>query len=302
MPAQAACRADAVGLSDALMETALAPLPSRRSIAVSRLRISLLYLWRHGRLPDLDQPQTFTEHVQYRKLHHHDIRMPPLADKVRSKEIVADRIGAQWVIPTVWHGAELPLRPDWPIPFVVKARHGCNQSAFVFSADTNWERVRRMAAGWMTSDYGYWLDEWIYPHIPRGLLVEPFIGEGHQLPIDYKFYVFAGRVEYVQVHLDRAGRHRWILMDRDWRRVSSLTTDSDPLPPSQLAQMIKAAEELSQDFDFVRVDLYEVGGHPYFGEMTFYPGSGLDRFDPVSLDGIIGSHWIRAKSGVTTAA
>lgn len=294
--------ANNTALSRAQMETALTPLPSWRRIAISRFRISLLYLWRHGRLPDLDYPQTFTEHVQYRKLNDHDIRMPPLADKIRSKEIVADRIGTEWVIPTLWHGTELPLRPDWPTPFVVKARHGCNQSAFVFSADTDWERIRRKAARWMTGDYGYWLDEWIYPHIPRGLLVEPFIGEGQRLPVDYKFYVFAGRVEYVQVHLDRAGRHRWILFDRHSRRVSSPTNDADPAPPLHLAKMIEAAEELGRGFDFVRVDLYEVGGHPYFGEMTFYPGSGLDPFDPVSLDGVIGAHWTRAKSGIAAAA
>lgn len=280
------------------MQTALAPLPSRRRIALSRLRISLLYLWRHGRLPDLDHPLRFTEHVQHRKLYDHNILMPPLADKLKAKEIVAERIGAQWVIPTFWHGTELPVLPDWLTPFVVKARHGCNQSAFVFSADTNWPRIRRKTARWMAGDYGFWLDEWIYPHIPRGLLVEPFIGEDHQLPIDYKFYVFAGRVEYVQVHLDRAGRHRWILLDRHWRRMSSHTTDSDPPPPEQLAKMIEAAEELSRGFDFVRIDLYEVGGHPYFGEMTFYPGSGLDPFDPVSLDHLIGAHWTCAKSGI----
>lgn len=284
------------------METALIPLPSWQSIAVSRFRVSLLYLWRHRRLLDLDHPQTFTEHVQHRKLFGHDIRMPPLADKVRSKEIVADRIGADWIIPTLWHGTELPLRPDWPTPFVVKARHGCNQSAFVFSADTNWERIRHKAARWMTGDYGTWLDEWIYPHIPRGLLIEPFIGKGQRLPVDYKFYVFAGRVEYVQVHLDRAGRHRWILLDRDWRRVSSPTSDADPASPDHLAEMIEAAEELGRSFDFVRVDLYEVGGHPYFGEMTFYPGSGLDPFDPVSLDRVIGAHWTRAQSSITAAA
>ncbi len=284
------------------METALAPLPSRRNVTVIRFRIALLYLWRHGRLPDIDCPQTFTEHVQYRKLYDHDIRMPPLADKVRSKEIVADRIGAEWIIPTLWHGTELPLRPQWPTPFVVKARHGCNQSAFVFSRAANWERIRRKAGRWMAGDYGYWFDEWIYPHIPRGILVEPFIGEGDQLPIDYKFYVFAGRVEYIQVHLDRAGRHRWILFDRNWQRVSSPSQDADPLPPVHLPQMTEAAEELGRGFDFVRVDLYEVGGHPYFGEMTFYPGSGLDPFDPVSLDAVIGEHWTRAKSGIRRAA
>ncbi|MEP7350162.1 MAG: ATP-grasp fold amidoligase family protein [Sphingorhabdus sp.] len=271
---------------------------------VSRLacaRISLIYFWRHGRLPDLANPATFTELVQWRKLHDRDPRFPVFADKLTSKAIVADRIGPEWVIPTYWHGTELPVEPEWKPPFVVKARHGCNQSIFVFTGRENWRDVRRKSRRWMRNDYGFWLDEWLYRQIPRGILVEPFIGNSAKLPIDYKFYVFGGRVEFIQVHLDRAGRHRWILFDRLWQRVSAPSAD-DPAPPSTVVQMISAAEELGREFDYVRVDLYEVNGKPYFGEMTFYPGSGYDRFDPVSLDAVIGKYWLRAKRPENTAS
>jgi hypothetical protein len=146
----------------------------------------------------------------------------------------------------------------------------------------------------MRSDYGYWLDEDLYAHIPRGLIVEPFMGQPPALPIDYKFYVFGGRVDYVQVHLGRGGRHRWILLDRAWRRVSAASADPDPIAPAALSRMIAAAEALAEGTDFLRVDLYEIEGRPLFGEMTFYPGSGLDRFDPVSLDHELGARWLRA--------
>jgi hypothetical protein len=147
--------------------------------------------------------------------------------------------------------------------------------------------------------YGRWLDEWHYARIPRGILAEPFVGRGTQLPVDYKFYVFGGRAEYVQVHLGRGTDHRWILFDRAWQRVSAPTRDADPPPPRSFAAMVAAAEELGRGFEFVRVDLYEVDDRPLFGEMTFLPGSGLDRFNPVSLDGIIGAHWLRARSDLT---
>lgn len=261
-----------------------------------RLRINLTYYWRHGRWPDIDNPQTFTEHVQHRKLFDHDIRMSQLADKVLAKKIVADRIGTEWIIPTLWHGNVLPEKPLWPAPFVVKSRHGCNQSAFVWDDKPDWNAIRRNAMGWMAQRYGVWLDEWIYSRIERGILVEPFVGEGRTLPVDYKFYVFGGRVQFVQVHLGRGDRHRWILFDRSWRRVSAATSDADPPAPQTLQQMIDAAEVLGTGFDFIRADLYEVGGRPLFGEVSFYPGSGLDRFDPVSLDLIIGRHWTEAKS------
>jgi hypothetical protein len=278
------------------MESTIISYRSRQRTAVSRLRIGLTYYWRHGRWPDIDNPQTFTEHVQHCKLFDHDIRMPQLADKVLAKQIVADRLGPEWIIPTLWHGNILPEKLLWPAPFVVKSRHGCNQTAFVWHEQTNWDAIRRKAKRWMSQQYGVWLDEWIYSRIERGILVEPFVGEGRTPPVDYKFYVFCGRVQFVQVHLGRGGRHRWILFDRDWRRVSAVTNDADPQAPQNLPQMIEAAEVLGTGFDFVRVDLYEVGGRPLFGEISFYPGSGLDPFDPVSLDLVIGRHWTEAKA------
>ena len=146
----------------------------------------------------------------------------------------------------------------------------------------------------MKLSYGRLLDEWLYAQIPRGILVEPFIGELDTVPVDYKIYTFGGRATHVQVHLDRENDHRWLLFDRNWNRVSEPTQDPDPAPPQSLANMLGAAEVLGNGFDFVRCDFYEVSGKPLFGEMTFYPGSGLDKFHPIALDSVLGSHWLAA--------
>lgn len=267
----------------------LGPASGGRSLDRAGIRLS--YWWRHGRLPNLDEPRLFTEWVQHRKLNDRDPRLPVLADKVAVKAWVAARLGPEWVIPTLWHGTVLPSVAVWPAPFVVKARHGCNQTRFVFADRDDWRRVRRAAARWMKGRYGGWLSEWLYSHIPPGLLVEPFAGTGATLPIDYKFFVFGGRVEYVQVHLGRGAQHRWIVFDRDWRRLSAPSADPDPARPNALTRMMAAAETLGHGFTFVRVDLYDGANGPLFGEMTFYPGSGLDRFDPVSLDARMGRDW-----------
>ena len=147
---------------------------------------------------------------------------------------------------------------------------------------------------WVKRPYGRWLDEWLYGQIPRGLLIEPFVGTQGELPIDYKIFVFGGRATYVQVHLEREKRHRWIVFDRNWSRVSATTVDADPACPKSLDRMLGAAETLARGFDFVRCDFYEVDGTPLFGEMTFYPGSGLDKFNPVALDTVFGQHWLDA--------
>ncbi|GGE94832.1 ATP-grasp fold amidoligase family protein [Sphingomonas prati] len=259
----------------------------------ARLRIGLTYLWRHGRLPNLTDPGLFSELVQVRKLREHDPRMPVLADKVGVKAIVASRLGREWVVPLLWSGSELPAQFPATGRVVVKARHGCNQNAFVGDG-RDWAKARSRSAKWMSGAYGWWLDEWLYAHIPSGLLVEPFIGGGSDLPVDYKLFVFGGRVTHVQVHLDRARRHRWIVYDRDWCPIAN---DVPIMPrPTALAAMIAAAEELSTGFDFVRVDFYQPGEQPLFGEISFYPGSGLEPFDPPELDRAFGRLWLEARA------
>ena len=262
--------------------------------SLAKLRIAICYLVRHQRLISFENPKAFNELVQRRKLNGRDPRMAILADKVAVKAFVAASLGPEWVTPTLWHGTDLPAMPDWPLPFVVKSRHGCNQNAFFPDKVADWPKVRRRARRWMKRAYGVLLDEWLYRQIPRGILVEPFIGDPCTLPIDYKIFTYGGRATHVQVHLDRENHHRWIVFDRNWRRVSAPTADPDPTPPHSLAKMLGAAEKLGCDFDFVRCDFYEVSGKPLFGEMTFYPGSGLGKFHPVSLDLVMGNLWLAA--------
>ena len=112
------------------------------------------------------------------------------------------------------------------------------------------------------------------------------------LPVDYKIYVFGGQATHVQVHLDRGGRHRWVLHDRNWQQL--VACDDRPAAPASLAAMIEAAETLARDTAFLPVDFYEVDGRPRFGEFCLYPGSGFDPFaaDWINLE--LGRLWLQA--------
>ncbi|MWV27060.1 ATP-grasp fold amidoligase family protein [Aurantiacibacter rhizosphaerae] len=259
----------------------------------SKVRIALTYAWRHGRFPNLRNPTRFSELVQQRKLVDRDPAMTMLANKVAVKSHVRRALGDEWVIDTYWSGATLPDQPHWPYPFILKAAHGCNQNV-VCHEPADWDAARQKAIQWTARPYGLWLDEWAYRDIPRGYIVEPFLGERGRLPVDYKIYVFGGIATFVQVHLDRAAHHRWILYDRSWRQISMLGEREQPAPAC-LHAMMDAAEVMAKGFDFARVDFYEIDGAPKFGEVTFYPGSGLDPFDPPYLDAIIGEHWLAAR-------
>ena len=96
----------------------------------------------------------------------------------------------------------------------------------------------------------------------------------------------------IQVHLDRQSDHRWILFDPQWNQLSRLNDVDLPPAPESLAKMLDSAEKIAPRFDFARIDFYEIAGEPKFGEVTFYPGSGLDPFDPPELDLAIGARWL----------
>ncbi|WP_379923444.1 ATP-grasp fold amidoligase family protein [Erythrobacter sp. R86502] len=258
----------------------------------ARLRVRLTYLWRHGRLPNLGNPTRFTELIQRRKLLDRDPRMGLYVNKVTAKAAAARLFGENWIIPTIWTGNSLPENPDWTFPFILKASHGCNQNAVCYDA-SDYQIARRRASKWADKPYGLWLDEWAYRDIPRGFIVEPFLGNRAALPVDYKIYVFGGVAAFIQVHVDRVKNHRWVLYDRRWNQISKF--DEAPVTaPTSLDRMVANAERIASPFDFARVDFYEIDGMPKFGEVTFYPGSGLDRFDPEELDALIGSRWAEA--------
>lgn len=277
-------------------------LPEKQSMPVTtglrsilkRTRIRLLYAWRHRRLPDLTHPVLFTELVQMRKLKGRNKALSSLIDKVQVKKYVTQKLGRDWIIPTRWLGTCLPADPVGPYPFIVKSSHGCNQYIVVRSAQDDWQDIRRKTQKWLRRPYGQWLDEGYYADVEPGLLIEPFITDTGDLPIDYKLYVFGGQVAFIQVHLDRGTRHRWAIFDRDWHCIS-LENCGGIHRPATLNKMIEAAQVLAGDIDFVRIDFYEIAGKPLFGEMTFYPGSGLDPFYPKTIDAVMGDYWLKAQ-------
>jgi hypothetical protein len=273
----------------------------RKSEIVSRLlpetlAVSLRHRKHTGRWPDLRNPRTFNEKVLHSRLRERDARLPSLIDKALVKEHVRGALGPDWVTPTLFTGATLPPLSErtWPTPFVVKSTHGSGQCRFVLSeADKDWAEIEAAVARWSRNDrWPYY--RWPYTEIARGVLVEPFIGIADRPPPDFKFFVFNGDVAVIQVDVDRRTQHRRSFYDRSWRKLDFTMQYPDGGEierPSALTEMVSGAEALGADFEFVRVDLYQVGGRPRFGEMTFYPESGFCRFKPATIDAEFGALW-----------
>jgi hypothetical protein len=264
----------------------------------ARAALNLEFLMYHRRFPRLDNPLTFNEKILHRKLFDRDPRLPRFTDKILAKQHVAQVLGPEWTVPTIWHGNALPPGPDrnWPIPYVLKASHGSGWNLFIRSPEQQkWNDMEQTASRWLRGKFGTAAREWAYSMIEPRLLVEPYLGDIATSPTDYKLFVFGGKVVFIQVDTDRERNHRQYFFDKQWKRqpfeYACPGTAQDIRPPKSIDKMIWAAERLGASFPFVRVDLYEIDGTPLFGEMTFYPNSGRIGFRPKSADVQLGQLW-----------
>jgi hypothetical protein len=267
---------------------------------LDRLWVNYHYLRTVRRPLDLRHPSAFTEKVQVAKLTWRSPRMVALADKVEAKRVVAAALGPEWVTPTLYAGAALPPRSDrtWAVPHVIKCNHRSGGNHFVRSGDPDWGTIERSVARQLSKGYGRRLAEWVYSQIKPQVLVEPYIGNP-EVPPDYKLHLFGGKFAFTLVNWDRfsAGGMQRATFDHAWKRLPfAMSSDGDyqgddlPRRPVSYEDMIAGAQTLAQGFPFARVDLYEIGGRPRFGEVTFYPQSGYLRM-PRQHDLEIGAMW-----------
>lgn len=277
----------------------------RRLLELMPAPLSLAVQFRRtqARWPNLRQPQSFNEKLQWRKLHDRNPIFPVLADKIAVKTLLAERHGAEkWLIPTLWSGPRLTaeILAGVAPPYVIKPNHTSGRILFNRGDCVDLAELAARANAMLSTPHTRFLREWHYAPIQPQLLIEPFIAKGIAAPDDYKLFVFHGRVRFVQFDTDRAGNHKRAFYDPDWnrlpfqyrtKRTKQLTQDVPR--PSQLEGMVAFAQRIAVEvgFDFIRVDLYEVDGRVWFGELTLFPSSGLDSFDPPSADFEIGRFW-----------
>ena len=141
--------------------------------------------------------------------------------------------------------------------------------------------------------------EWCYKDIKPRILCEPLMGDERQKAslIDYKFFCFNSkpRFMYISSGLEDHSTARISFADLEGRPLPFRRSDYRPfegqLPlPQNLPALVDAASRLAAAVPapFLRVDLYEIGGKPYFSEFTFYPNGGYLPFDPPEWDEKIG--------------
>lgn len=254
------------------------------------------FLLHQGHLPNLKAPKSFNEKIQWLKLNYRDPLIQKCANKLLARDYVLENYGPEILVPLVgvYESAEEIGFEDLPHRFVCKASHGSGWNIVATDkAKLNWVVESQKLKKWMATDFSTIGREWAYKNSPKKILIEQFLdGPDGQSPYDYKIFCFNGKPRFVQVDTDRFSEHRRSFYDLNWQQLSfglEYPIESRVLPrPIGFDEMIVIAKKLSQQFPFVRCDLYDCKGKVYFGELTFYPGKGTERFDPLKADTDIG--------------
>lgn len=261
-----------------------------------RLRYYVVF---HKRL-DLKNPRAFTEKIQWLKLYFLKTEFTNMVDKCSAKEIVKEKVGEDYVIPTIgfWERFEDIDFAHLPNKFVLKTSHGGGGSGIIICRDKKYFdkiKAKRILEKSMKTDIYKVLREWPYKNVRKGIIAEALVeqSDGQGL-LDYKFFCFNGKVKFFKVDFGRFTSHRANYYTREKKLLPWIESNFPPDPqinhhfPENFDEMIAIAEKLSDNLPFLRVDLYNVNGKILFGEMTFYPASGMEEFKPNGVDVEIG--------------
>lgn len=261
---------------------------------------------RTGRNLNLSNPQTFNEKLQWLKLYDHNERYTVMVDKYKAKEYVSNIIGSEYIIPTLdaWKSVE---EIDWeslPDQFVIKCTH--DSGGLIICKDKsqlNKEKAKTKLKKCMKSDYYKRYREWPYKNVERKIIAEKYMTDDNNSSqlTDYKIYTFDGKAKMIMINKDRGIDTKADYFDTDYQWLDFSWgyphAEVKPQKPKCFEKMIELAEKLAKDTYELRVDFYEVNGQIYFGEMTFFDGSGFDKIEPIEWDYKIGS-WVKLPIGM----
>lgn len=262
-----------------------------------KLMIKLQYRIATGRKLNIKKPTRFTEKLQWYKLNYKNPLMTQCADKYEVRKYVESK-GFKDILVTlygIYENSEEIIFDHLPNKFVIKTTNGSHTNLLIKDKSRldiistlqqldNWMKKKTVKAG----------REWPYYNIKPRIICEKYLESDNDDLIDYKFICFDGKVECVFVNAERTSDEGMIfgIYDNEFNKLQVKrkglrdATENNPIfkKPKNFERMIEISEKLSEDFPHVRIDLYNIHGNIYFGEMTFFHGSGYVMFEPDNYD------------------
>lgn len=263
--------------------------------------IKLIYWVNFGKKLNIKNPITFNEKLQWLKINDRKNEYIEMVDKFLVKEYASKKIGPKYIIPTlgVWDKFEDIDFDKLPNKFVLKCTHDsggvviCNDKS-----QFNIEKACRKIKKSLKKEYFWWGREWPYKYVKPKIIAEKYICSDKEGLKDYKIHCFHGAPKIILVCSERHSKEglREDFFDIKWNHLSlerpkHPNADLIPKQPKNLQLMLELATIMSEAIPFSRIDFYEVEGNVLFGEITFFPASGFEKFKPNEWDTRLGD-WI----------
>lgn len=250
---------------------------------------------RVGYWPHLRTPRSLNEKIVHRKLFTDRSIFAEITDKESVRRFVESKVGDDILadVYQICNNAEKLEFEPLPTEFVIK--QGNKGVRLVDKTKDDLDAIRAECRDVLQEAYGIEKGEYWYSDAKQQLIVEEKLsGLDYGVPVDYKFFVFHGEVVFVQVNVNRFGDHEQSLYDAEWNYLDIWYNQPKGGPikkPELFDEMVATAEQLGEDFEFMRVDLYQTKSGVKFGELTPAPTSGVGGFRPKQYDFEFGTKW-----------
>ena len=274
-------------------------------IIPDKIFLTLKYYKNLGKFPNWNNPVTFNEKLQWLKLYDRRPIYTQMVDKFEAKKYVANIIGEEYIIPTlgVWEKGEDINFDSLPNQFVLKTTH--DSGSIVICKDKN-VLDKKSAISTMNKslkrNFYATTREWPYKNVKPRIIAEKYMVDESGIELkDYKFFCFNGKPNFLKVDYNRNINHQANYYDLDWKiqpfyeEVCPSNKNINIVMPNNFHDMIEIARKLAINIPFVRIDLYTVKNQIYFGEITFFPNSGVGKFSPKEWDWKLGELLILPK-------
>ena len=272
-----------------------------RFILGNKKLIMKYYQKMQGYSYDFDSPITFTEKINSRKLDKNPLFIL-CADKIKVREYVKEKIGEEYLIPCYFTAKKMTkkLYDKMPNSCVLKTASGSGTIKIIHDkTKENKTEIIKLMKKYQRIDFAYVWGEMFYKNIKNGIICEKLLlDKTGNIPYDYKVHCFKnnGHPKYfIQIEFDRFGEHRRNIYDEKFKLLD-LTTglqkyEGKVNKPNNWNEILGVSKKLSEDFEYVRVDLYNVDGKIYFGELTFTHNAGFSKFNPEKYNKLWGKYW-----------
>lgn len=254
---------------------------------------------------DLEHPVLFQEKLQWIKLNDRKPIYHQMVDKIDAKKIVAEKVGAEYCIPTL---GEYDRFEDidfdkLPNAFVLKSTF--DSCSYYICTDKSKIKSkagikRRLYTHW-DYDYSLWSREWPYKGLKHRIIAEPLLVDNDAPYLrDFKFYCFNGEPKIFYITSDKGGdldtKQDFFDIQGNHIEIQDAHYPNNPVKcpdlPKNLDKMVEFCRIFAKDTYHLRVDFYEVNGKLLCGEFTFFENGGFCEFAPDKYNRILGD-WIK---------